>query len=419
MLKHYPTDGFSAGIMKEASPFDGNAAAFPGGYLPGAQNDLAMRMLAEEYRDAYLDLARSGIEGLCQKLSVAPAAFADEPKRAPARKASSPAPAPTPARREAARKTLSRSGGLAAEIPHAVRAYDNAVDCVRKLMAYASRGRLYAGPVDEAAAGLVESLERNPDALLGLPRLRQRDNYTYTHCVNVSALLAAFALSEGESRETVMAYALAGLLHDLGKALLPVSLLCAKRRLSTTEQTLVTRHPQLGNDLLASMPGVRAEVLQAALEHHERYDGSGYPRGLSGEAISRIGHLAAIADNFDAISSRRPYKGALFPHRTLGVMYQMRQKHFHPELMERFVRMIGIYPVGSIVELRDGYRGVVTACNAENPMLPVVTLVMDRNGRPMPLHECDLARDGVAGIARCLSAERAGLDPALALGLPV
>lgn len=417
MLKHYPDDDFSSDIMKKASSFDGSDAVFPGGYLPQSHNDLAMRMLAEEYRDAYLDLARSGIEGLCQKLSVAPAAFADGPARVPVRKA--PNPAQAPAKKEAVRKTVSRSGGLAAEIPHAVRAYDNAVDCVRKLMAYASRGRLYTGPVDEAAAGIVESLSRNPDALLGLPRLRQRDNYTYTHCVNVSALLAAFALNEGESRETVMAYALAGLLHDLGKALLPVSLLCAKRRLSTTEQTLVTRHPQLGGELLATMPRVRAEVLQAALEHHERYDGSGYPRGLSGEAISRIGHLAAIADNFDAISSRRPYKGALFPHRTLGVMYQMRQKHFHPELMERFVRMIGIYPVGSIVELRDGYKGVVTAGNADNPMLPVVTLVMDRNGRPMPLHECDLARDGVAGIARCLSAERAGLDPALALGLPV
>lgn len=375
-----------------------------------------MRMLImKEYQGISPGLARSGIEGLCQELSryPTPENFEDAPGLAGARKAMEFGSKKT------IRRKISRSGSLAGEFPRAVRAYDNAVDCMRKLMAYASRGYLYAGPVSEAAIAIVESLERNPNALLCLPRLRQRDNYTYTHCVNVATLLAAFALSEGENRDTVVAYALAGLLHDLGKALLPVSLLCAKRRLSATEYALVIRHPQLGQDLIALMPGVREEVLRAALEHHERYDGAGYPNGLSGEAISRIGLLVAIADNFDAISSSRPYKGAVSPHRTLGVMYQMRRKHFHPELLERFVRMVGIYPVGSIVELCDGYRGVVTAGNPDNPMQPVVALVMDSNGRPMPLQECNLARESVAAIARCLSSERAGLEPGLALGLPV
>lgn len=374
-----------------------------------------MRMLMKEYHDTSPGLAHSSIASMCQNLpgDSSPEHFEDAPKLVLHHKAMESAP------KKIARRSISRSGSLAGEFPRAVRAYDNAVDCMRKLMAYASRGCLYAGPVSEAAIAIVESLERNPNALLCLPRLRQRDNYTYTHCVNVSTLLAAFALSEGENRETVVAYALAGLLHDLGKALLPVSLLCARRRLSATEYALVIRHPQLGQELIALMPGVRDEVLRAALEHHERYDGAGYPSGLSGEDISRIGLLVAIADNFDAISSRRPYKSAVSPHRTLGVMYQMRRKYFHPELLERFVRMVGIYPVGSIVELCDGYRGVVTAGNPDNPMQPVVALVMDSNGRPMPLQECNLAQESVAAIARCLSSERAGLDPGLALGLPV
>lgn len=416
MAKHFSIEEHSSLISKRGMPpLHRQGVVRSEGDLPRERENPVMRMVTEEYRDAGLDLARSNIGGLCQKLALAqaPAASADGLRLTPKRKTLASGTS------KAVCRMISRSGSLAGEFPRAVRAYDNAVDCMRKLMAYASKGRFYADPVSEAAVGIVESLERNPNALLCLPRLRQRDNYTYTHCVNVATLLAAFALDAEESRDTVLTYAIAGLLHDLGKALLPVSLLCAKRRLSATEYALVTRHPQLGAELIATMPGVSDDMLRAALEHHERYDGSGYPNGLSGKDISRIGLLVAIADNFDAISSRRPYKGAVPPHRTLGVMYQMRQKHFHPELLERFVRMIGIYPVGSIVELRDGYRGVVTAGNPDNPMLPVVALVMDRNGRPMPLHECDLAREPVAAIARCLSSERAGLEPALALGLPV
>lgn len=359
----------------------------------------------------------------------------------PAPQAPAFSPSPFPERAASAPKRLLReiSGGLAAmtplaatarapharptrrlslkeEFPRAVRTYDNAVACVREIMSGAAEGRLQSGRAISVVEDIVSSLERNPDALVCLPRFRQRDAYTYSHCVNVSVLLAAFAMRAGKNRPQILTFALAGLFHDLGKALLPVSLLNARRKLSATEQTLVIRHPLLGCELLAELPGVRSEMLMAALEHHERYDGSGYPKGLSGGAISEMGHICAIADAYDAISSRRPYKGALFPHRTLGVMYQMRKKHFHPELMEKFVRLVGIYPVGSVVELKDGYRGVVTASNYNNPMQPVVTLAMDPSGTPMCLHECDLAKDQVAGIKRCLAPEVSGLDACRAMG---
>lgn len=393
-------------------PLAPNAKTTPFNHMtavPPVQGDLAMRILAEDYQDVYLELARSSGDSLWRQspgsADSAPQDSADEKP-------------PAPPQERAPRRTRAPSS-LREEIPLAARAYDEAVDCVRKLMAYASISRLYTGSVDLAVTGIVDSLERNPDAFLCLPRLRQREHYAYTHSVNVAALLAAYALHTGEPREKVLVYALAGLFHDLGKALLPVSLLCARRRLSETERALVKRHPALGCELLAALPDVRSEVLLAVLEHHERYDGSGYPKGISGDSISEIGHLCAIADSYDAISSRRPYKGALFPHRTLGVMYQMRQKQFHPLLMEKFVRMVGVYPVGSIVELEDGYRGVVTASNPENPTQPVVTLAMDADRRSMPLHECDLARDSVAGISRCLSPETAGLNPAEALGLSI
>ena len=403
----------------------------------GATEAMGVRLAARQYAEACLELAKSDVGELLQRgldgntaleHAMAHPAVNKVANRA-AHSIPNPASGPASGQVEAQSqnsRTASPLPGRAAyrshlslrdEMPHAVRAYDYLAACVRRLMASAGNGALDTGSVAPAVEGLISSLERNPDALLCLPRMHQRDAYIYTHSVNVSVLLAAFAMQEGGDHAKIATFALAGLFHDLGKALLPVSLLNARRKLSPTEQALITRHPMLGCDVLASLPDLRSEVLLAALEHHERYDGSGYPKGLAGDAISEMGHLCGIADTYDALSSRRPYKSSLFPHRTLGVMYQMRKKQFHPVLMEKFVRLVGIYPVGSVVELKDGYRGVVTAGNHTNPMQPVVTLALDPTGRAMRQHECDLARDGVAAIARCLPPELSGIDPCHALGL--
>ncbi|MDR0828153.1 MAG: HD-GYP domain-containing protein [Desulfovibrio sp.] len=368
-------------------------------------DDGKLEILSREYRVACLDLARSGIDGLRNKL----AGNEFDPTLGENEKPGLPL--------FAARQPFSVAGrGVRDEIPYAMRAYDDLLNTVREIMDSASSGRPRTDNVEPVLAGVIQSLERNPDALLCMPRIRRVENYTYAHCANVAVLLAAFALRSGAERGRVRSYALAGLFHDLGMSLLPVAILSAGRKLSDTERTLVRRHPMLGCELISSLPDVRADAHKAALEHHERYDGSGYPKGLSGDAISILGHITGIADTYDALSSRRPYKGALYPHRTLGVMYQMRKKQFHPVLLEKFVRLVGIYPVGSVVELKDGYRGVVTGSNYANPMQPVVTLALDPEGHSMCLHECDLARDAVAGIATCLAPENSGIDPSRVLG---
>jgi HD-GYP domain-containing protein (c-di-GMP phosphodiesterase class II) len=305
------------------------------------------------------------------------------------------------------------------EIPFALRAYEQAVACIRQMMAHASLDRMMTGQVIQAVDDIVASLENNSDALLCLPRLRPFGSYTYAHSVNVCVLMAAFAQSTGRSRSEITTAALAGLFHDLGKAKLPISILNSQRQLTDTEEILIMRHPLLGCGLLASLPDMPNEVMMAALEHHERYDGSGYPKGSSASDISEVGHLTAIADAYDAISSQRPYKDALLPHKTLGVMFKQREKHFHPVLLDKFVRMVGIYPVGSVVELQDGYWGIVTGNSFSSPMLPVVTLFMDPDGRSMPQHEFDLAKEKVAKIARCVPAEAVGIDPCRVLHLPL
>lgn len=406
MLKNTRTTELNS-MIAGASPTRGeNKSSYA--YGEAVADDFALRLLARDYKDGYVDLAISENTGVLGQDFVLPAPNSPAKPNVLPPAVESPAPA---------KKAAPRKLSLKEELVRAAPVYDQAVACMRQVMATAVKGKVQTRTATESVDAIVSSLERNPDAMLCLPRMRQRDAYTYTHCVNVSVLLAGYALRAGMGRNKAVIYGLAGLFHDLGKSLLPVSLLSARRKLSHTEQTLVTRHPMLGHELLSSLPHVHGEVLKAALEHHERYDGSGYPKGLSGKAISDIGHIAAIADTFDALSSRRPYKGALYPHKTLGIMYQMRKKEFHPEYMERFVRMVGIYPVGSVVELRDGYRGVVTASNYTNPMLPVVTLALDPKGRPMCLHEFDMAKGESSRIARCLPPELSGIDPGQTLGI--
>lgn len=362
------------------------------------------QILAQGYREVYIDLALSEPRA-AKRYSQATEHLLE--KTAPLAPAVQPGPPQAGGRRVP----------LKEELPLAARVYDRAVQGVRQIMSAAVLDRLSPGSAAELVDELVSSLERNPDALLCLSFMRRRGPYTYTHCANVSILLAAFALNAGKARPTVMAYGLAGLFHDLGKAMLPVSLLNARRKLNENERKLVRLHPLLAYEFLSLFPEVGPEALAAALEHHERYDGSGYPRGLSAGNISEIGHLAGIADTYDALSSHRPYKGAVNPHKSLGLLYTMREKEFHPQLVEQFVRMVGIYPVGSVVELKDGYRGVVSAANPDNPMKPSLILALDPQGSAMRMHEFDLAKDALADISHYIPADFSGIDPYMTLGL--
>ena len=362
------------------------------------------QILAQGYREVYVDLALSDSR-VAARYSRATECLLHS--SAPLAPAVAPGPKSAPRRRVA----------LKEELRHASRLYDKAVLCARRLMTSASLGSLRAEMAAEITDELIDSLKRNPDALLCLASMGQHAPYAYAHGVNVAILLGAFALEDGRDRDSIMAHGLAGLFHDLGKAMLPLPMLNARRKLSLTEHKLIRLHPMLGHEFLSTCSGVGQLAVRAALEHHERHDGSGYPRSLSGDELSEIGRLAGMADTYDALSSRRPFKSPVDPHKTLGLMYRMRNTAFEPLLLEKFVRLLGVYPVGSVVELEDGYRGVVSAANPANPAKPSVILVLDPQGKAMRMHEFDLAKDVVAGISRCIPAELSGIDPRLTLGL--
>jgi HD-GYP domain-containing protein (c-di-GMP phosphodiesterase class II) len=214
-----------------------------------------------------------------------------------------------------------------------------------------------------AARGLVEEISdaviRNPGALVSLSRLKTADTYTYLHSVAVCALMVALSRQLGLDEAQVRAAGMAGLMHDIGKAGVPLEVLNKPGRLTEAEFALVQRHPEHGHALLLAGGEVVGEALDGCLHHHEKFDGTGYPHRLAGEQIGRVARMTAICDVYDAVTSDRPYKKAWDPSEAIRRMAEWSGSHFDKALFQVFVKSIGIYPVGSLVRLASGRLGVV------------------------------------------------------------
>lgn len=215
----------------------------------------------------------------------------------------------------------------------------------------------------EQAMPLVEeianSVMRNPGALIGLARLKTADDYTYMHSVAVCALMIALArqlkLNDDETREA----GLAGLLHDIGKMAVPAEILNKPGKLTDEEFVSIKEHPGAGYEMLLEAKGVGQIALDVCLHHHEKMDGTGYPKGLKGDQISLYAKMGAVCDVYDAITSNRPYKAGWCPAESLKKMSEWARGHFDETVFQAFVRSIGIYPVGTLVKLQSGRLGVV------------------------------------------------------------
>jgi HD-GYP domain-containing protein (c-di-GMP phosphodiesterase class II) len=171
------------------------------------------------------------------------------------------------------------------------------------------------------------------------------------------------------------------------------------------------RHPGVGYEYLTKVSGISETVRLAALEHHERIDGTGYPDAKRGEHISLYGKIVSIVDVYDALSSRRSYKDAMLPHRVLGLLYGMRGRDLDEELTEQFIRCMGIYPAGSIVKLSTGEVAVVTQISHALPLHPKVLIVRDAHTAPVKPHELDLAAIPEISIVACLEHGAFGIHP--------
>lgn len=288
----------------------------------------------------------------------------------------SPAPAADPLPRP---PVAQRS--LAEEIVDADRLRLRALQTVRSFYDAARLGHLQQQNNEMAA--LVEDISRsivsNSAALLTLVRLRSRDEYTYLHSVAVAVLMVGLAQQLGLPEEQVRDAGIGGMLHDIGKMMVPLEILNKPGRLTPEEYETAKIHPAEGYALLRRV-GTSQGVLDAALHHHEKMDGSGYPRGLAGTDIPLMARMGAICDVYDALTSERSYKTPWSPPAALSSMSEWKG-HFDPQLLRTFIEMVGIYPAGTLVRLASGYVAIVMDQSDTSLLTPTVSTIYDTRDR--------------------------------------
>jgi len=215
--------------------------------------------------------------------------------------------------------------------------------------------------VQQAVEGLRDSIIRNPDALLFLTQLRNTTASNYDRAINVAVYLLAFGRHLCLTRQDLSELGLGGLLLDVGKLKLPMELLEKSTTYTAAEHALFKRHVPMGEAMLQNIPGVTDRVMEMVSQHHEREDGSGYPRGLRADQSGTFGRMAAIVDCFANLVMERSYARAVPPHEALQIVYAWGGRFLHPALVEIFIECTGVYPAGSLVELMTGEVGILLA----------------------------------------------------------
>ncbi len=265
----------------------------------------------------------------------------------------------------------------AEELPAARQALEQVSETLAEVMENLREGKSVNVPnAGRAVENLVVSMVRNPDAMMLLQQLRSRDEYAYSHSLGSSVLAIAFARHLGFSQRQIKFFATGALLLDVGKLRVPDKLLKRPGRLTEEEFAEVKRHVEYGLELLAKSQGISTIALDVVANHHERFDGSGYPRGLRGRHIPVHARMAGIVDTYDAITSDRPYAAAVSPHEAIRRLYDLGETDFQKELVEQFIQCIGAYPTGTLVELTGGEVGLVVAQNRVRRLRPKVMLIL-------------------------------------------
>ena len=306
---------------------------------------------------------------------------------------------------------------LKEELAHAAEIYTKTLETAQTLMDKCARQEAVGmKEVEPMIGGLMDSLLRNGSALMTLSKIQKSNDYLFSHMVNVAILAMYFGRFLGLHPVTLRRVGMAGLLADVGMINVPADIVNSHAKLNKEDLALVQHHPIAGYEMLSNETSVYSEVLDGIIDHHERYNGTGYPNGKVGNEISVVGRILALADCYNALTSDRPHRKAMAPHKAISVIYGMRGKDFDPIFLERFIQGVGVFPLGSAVELNTGQQGLVTQINPTSPTQPIISLITDPRGRPVPERTVDLFGQQAIRIINCkesrylLSAASTSLD---------
>ncbi len=269
------------------------------------------------------------------------------------------------------------------ELPAAETALENASDKVAQIMDNLKAGEnLDISAVRDVVHPILESVIRNSDTLLWVSKMRKKDAYTYSHSLDNCSLGIAFGRHLGFYKEDLRNLAMGLLLMDIGKINVADEILNKKSTLSVDEFSEMKNHVHYGVDLLKKTPSINETIINVAMTHHERFDGSGYPSGLKGKQVPVYGRIAAIIDCYTAMTGNNTYRSSMAAHKALQTIYNWRNKYFQNELVEQFLQCLGVYPTGSLVEMSSGEVGMIMSQNRIQRLKPKIMILLGEDKKP-------------------------------------
>ena len=266
--------------------------------------------------------------------------------------------------------------------------------------------RLNISLVKNLVHNILEEILANPNVVINLSDIRVFDDYTFAHSVNVCVLSLLTGIALGYSESRLQELGIGALLHDVGKTRINKELLNKPDDLTREEFEEVKRHTEYGFEIIRQYPEVSILSAHIALQHHERWDGHGYPRGLAGENIHEYARITAVADVYDALLADRPYRPSYTISQAITIIKRMSAIYFDERCVAAMVSNIAVYPVGSFVQLNTGDYGVIIDVNKQSPTRPVIRIFSDKYGRRLPqVNEVDLSKLSTIMVFKILNQE--------------
>lgn len=314
------------------------------------------------------------------------------------------------------RSAVRELSAMREELPGARRAYETGQQVLSDVLERMRQGkRINVEQVHKSLDLMIESIARNEDAMSWITRMKQKNDYVYEHSIASAVWAMILGKQLGFDGDDLRVLAMGTMFMDVGKTKLNDQLL-VKPQLSESEMSTVRRHVEYGVDIVRAMPGVDSRLLSIVSHHHERHDGSGYPYGLAGSDIPIFAHLAGVIDTYDAMTQSRPYADAASTFDAMQELHKLAGSWFSRQVVEQFVAALGVFPVGTLVELSTGEVGVVIAQNKLRRLTPKLMLLLDEHKKFLNQFQIIDLRDRAARgerryIARGLPPGAYGLDP--------